>query len=96
MPHYEQLADITRCARTSSLIRPHTGATLLRLIRFAIGDSVGSLKNTSLIQVTSNLNVAQSIIHKWGITVPWMWLMWQDERILDYVVVEHAVGPSMS
>ncbi|KAF7791961.1 hypothetical protein EIP86_002987 [Pleurotus ostreatoroseus] len=50
----------------------------------------GTLKNTPLIQVTPNLDVAQSIVYKWGVTVPWMWLMWQDERILDYVVVEHA------
>ena len=56
-----------------------------------MSDSEGDIaaRNTT---ACGTLSEAQSILLKWGITLPWAWHTWSDERILDYVVVEHTVG----
>lgn len=91
---YGQLADMARSTRASSPIRPRTGAALLNLVRFATEDGARDLKTTIFTQPNQDLNAAQTVIYKWSIIVAWMWTIWDDERTLDYVIVERSVNES--
>ena len=50
--------------------------------------------NTALscLHVVEDLDTAQSVLLRWGQTVPWTWTVWDDERILDYAIIEHTVS----
>lgn len=43
-------------------------------------------------RLCENINVPQSILLKWGSFVPWTWEIWDDERILDFDVIEQLVS----
>ena len=79
-----------------SPLRPHSRAALLAIIKRVMDGDVGDVGpvERGALWPSTQLDTAQSILVKQGgdVTLPWMWSVWDDERILDYYVVEQLVS----
>jgi len=72
-----------------SPFKPHTFAFLLHLIQLILHlEDNGS---SSLISPREVLDPAETILVRWGLTVPWSWKIWGDPRIANAECVTHLV-----
>ncbi|KAI0662697.1 hypothetical protein C8Q70DRAFT_960558 [Cubamyces menziesii] len=66
--------------------RPQSHATLLEMIRIVLHSDA---PNTSSLSISApDLDLPQSILLKWGPTLPWAWATWRDSRLYQADVVE--------
>ena len=87
-----------------SSLRPHTRAAMINLMKVILrpthDDANGgtTLSTATTLIPLEELDLSQSILLRWSadITVPWAWSVWDDERILDYGIIELLVSPSYS
>ncbi|KAJ3554696.1 hypothetical protein NM688_g2967 [Phlebia brevispora] len=81
------VSDTLRPTHVSCPLRPHTAATLLSFIGCVMGYEQTNTQNSS-IYMTQEPDIAQWIVLRWSEVIPWMWTVWNDERIVDYNVIE--------
>lgn len=70
--------------------RPHTLATLLTLIQFVMHSRHDST-TLDFAYPVEELDIAQTILVRWGETVPYCWTMWDDQRIAHMESISHLV-----
>ena len=76
---------------TSPPFRPHTLTSLLSLICFIIHPHTATttLDYTCPIEP---LDPAQTILIRWGHTVPFCWIVWDDQKIAHTKSIAHLVS----
>jgi hypothetical protein len=75
----------TNPAATSPSFRPHTLATLLSLIQSVMHS------DCNLMCPIEELDLAQTILVRWGETIPFCWTIWDDQRIAHMQSISHLV-----
>ncbi|KAH9898530.1 hypothetical protein C8Q73DRAFT_685135 [Cubamyces lactineus] len=66
--------------------RPQSHATLLEMIRIVLHPDTPCTSPPSI--PATRLDLPQSILLKWGHTLPWAWATWRDPRLYQADVVE--------
>jgi len=86
------LVQATESRRTnaSPSFRPHTLATLLSLIQ-SVMHSDHTTAALNLAFPIEQLDPAQTILIRWGETVPFCWTIWDDQRIAQVESITHLV-----
>jgi hypothetical protein len=80
-----------KSSSTLSPFRPHTLATLLSLIQFIIHSGNNNTTTLDLAYPIEELDPAQTILVRWGGTVPFCWTIWGDQRIAHMEIITHLV-----
>lgn len=69
--------------------RPHTLSTLLRLIGLVMYPHETAISDFA--SPLEKLDAAQTILVRWGETVPFCWTVWDDQRIAHTEYIVHLV-----
>ncbi len=74
-----------------SSCRPQTHAVLLEIIQ-AILERDTALPLMSIVSLPACVDNSLVVLARWGVTLPWAWVTWEDVRIYHSEVVEHLVS----
>ncbi|KAI0762859.1 hypothetical protein C8Q74DRAFT_183839 [Fomes fomentarius] len=74
-----------------SSCRPQTHAVLLEIIQ-AILERDTALPLMSIVSLPACVDISLVVLMRWGATLPWAWVTWEDVRICQSEVVEHLTA----
>ncbi|KAI0704934.1 hypothetical protein BC835DRAFT_1315820 [Cytidiella melzeri] len=80
--------DCSELDQSPSPFRPHMLATVLRQIECVLVCSETESQSLTSAEPLRHLDPAQKVLICWGMVVPWCWVAWSDERIVDYNVIQ--------
>lgn len=64
-----------------SPFRPRSLTVLLQLIQLVM--HINNIPSQNLVFPCEHLDIAQVIMVRWGETVPWCWMVWDDRRTVN-------------
>jgi len=73
-----------------SPFRPRSLALLLHAIQLVVHPDEGR----QLSSPRESLDPAQTMLLRWGATIPWCWTIWSDQRIMNAECVTYLVSPT--
>lgn len=87
------MVDYPRLQEDTASFRPHAQAIILGQLKSILTDIDPDAEEIAPIfcEPLTHLDAAQRVLIQWGVTVPWCWIAWNDERIVDYDVVQLLV-----
>lgn len=77
-----------------SPFQPHTQATMLRQIARVLKYADTDWLSMSPLEPAVELDAPQFALLRWGMVVPWCWVVWHNERMAGQEVVECLVRRS--
>ncbi|KAI0094728.1 hypothetical protein BDY19DRAFT_39080 [Irpex rosettiformis] len=81
------MLDLSESSEPDTRLRPHTQALMLEQISCVFVRKETDDCELNPIRPFLNLDAAQRLLIDWGVTIPWCWTVWNDERFLDYDVI---------
>ena len=85
------MVDLSGSSILHMRLRPHTQALILRQIARVFATSEADYHTLNPIEPCVNPDAAQRLLIGWGVTIPWCWAVWNEERCIDYHVIIHLV-----
>ena len=78
-------------ADTETIYKPQTHAILLEMIQ-AILQPNSTLSPSSVISPPASIDVPLVVLTRWGATLPWTWVTWEDGRTYNSELVDYLVS----
>lgn len=82
-----QMFDFAKIDELHAQFRPHTQAVMLEHIaRIFLGNAPGE-QEYNPIEPLVLCDASQRLLIDWGVTIPWCWAVWNDDRCTDYDII---------
>lgn len=85
------MIDCAKPEESVSPFQPYTQATMLKHIGTIMEYAGTARTSLSLLDPIEELDASQQALMRWGMAIPWCWIVWDDERVLDHEIIECLV-----